>query len=315
MSDVSTDLMTLIQELLNGNADLLSNFGDSPVDLVEATAGVPGDVDPSAVVAQALAGTDLDPATQQAVLDAVNSSAAGYGTADDGYTADQLAEIFAQGINITVEEGDEIYVDNSLHVEGDVKGGIHQNNYTDITQADDGSIIADGATGSNFQTGEGNVQLTDVHADNITTGDNNTVASDYGIIGDENVNAEYIANSEFGEGDQDRSVDVDVAVTDSGNYDSTYTDTYTDDDYTNTKVDLDVDGYGQPAPAPYVEAKPVYEPEPEYDEPVYEAPKPVYEEPKPVYEEEPYQPDAYYEPKPEPVYEPEPEPYDDYCGD
>ncbi len=314
MSDVSTDLMTLIQELLNGNTDLLANFSESPVDLVEATAGVPADVDPSAVVAQALAGTDLDPATQQAILDAVSTSATGYGPADEGYSPEQLADIFAQGINITVEEGDQILVDNSLYVDGDVKGGIHQNNYTDITQADDGAIIANGATDSNFQTGEGNVQLTDVHADNITTGDNNTVASDYGTIGNENVNAEYIANSEFGEGDQDRSADVDIAVTDSGNYDSTYHSTYTDDDVTKTKLDLDVDGYGEPAPAPYLEPKPVYEPEPEY-EAVYEAPKPVYEDPKPVYEEEPYQPDTYYEPKPEVTYEPEPEPYEDFCGD
>ena len=209
MQQQMEDLVALLTDIFNGDTDALARFGESPVDYLDAqTADVAGDVDPTAVVAEALANSGLDPATQQAVLDAVAASTAGHDAGDGGYSNEELAEIFAQGINITVEEGDEIFVDNSLYVEGDVKGGIHQNNVTNLTQADDGAVIANGAVDSNFQTGEGNTQLTGVNADNITTGDNNTVASDHSTIGNENVKAGHIDNSEFGAGDQDRSVDA-----------------------------------------------------------------------------------------------------------
>ncbi len=254
-------LIDLIRRALEGDEAALAQLSESPVDAIDATLeDGTGDVDPLAVLADALAGSELDPATQAQVMDAATASAGGYTPVEgDGYDATQLADIFAQGINITVEEGDYLNVDNSAYIDGNVKGGITQANYTDITEADDGAIIADGAYDSNFQTGEGNVQLTDVHAaDNITTGDNNTVASDYSTIGNENVDAGYIENSEFGEGDQDRSADVDIAVTDSGNYDSTYTDTYTNDDYVNTDVDINAHDGG------YKPVKPV-----EHHEEVY----------------------------------------------
>ncbi|MEM9132921.1 MAG: hypothetical protein AAF962_18665 [Actinomycetota bacterium] len=234
-------LIDLIRRALEGDEAALAQLSESSVDTIDATLEEgAGDVDPLAVLADALAGSELDAATQASVLDAATNTAGGYTPVEgDGYDTTQLADIFAQGINVTLEEGDYITIDNSAYADGTIKGGIHQANYTDVTEADDGSVIADGAYDSNFQTGEGNVQLTDVHADNITTGDNNTVASDYATIGNENVDAGYIENSEFGEGDQDRSVDVDVAVTDSGNYDSTYTSEYTNDDYVNTEVDID----------------------------------------------------------------------------
>ncbi|MEL7158167.1 MAG: hypothetical protein AAFN30_16430 [Actinomycetota bacterium] len=256
------ELIELIRRALAGDEQALAQLQETPVDTIEAATGSTGeDVDPLAVISQALAGTELDADTQAAVMQAVTDSAGGYAPADGGYEPAQLADIFAQGINVTVEEGDQIHVDNSLYVDGNVKGGIHQANTTDITDADDGAIIAEGAHDSNFQTGEGNVQLDHVNADNITTGDNNTVASDYSTIGNENVDAGHIENSEFGEGDQDRSQSLDLKIDDSFNDDDVHKSTYTDDDNTYTDVDIDVDkgGHGYEAP------KPDYEPEPDYD--------------------------------------------------
>ncbi|MEM8925699.1 MAG: hypothetical protein AAGD35_19515 [Actinomycetota bacterium] len=346
MQEQLADLVTVLTDIFNGDTAALERFGESPVDFLDAQAGdVAGDIDPAAVVAEALAGSGLDPATQQAVLDAVNGAANGQ-AADGGYSSEELAQIFAQGINITVEEGDQINVDNSLYVEGDVKGGIYQENQTNITEADDGAIIADGATDSNFQTGEGNTQISDTYADNITSGDGNTVASGGSTIGNENVTADYIDNSEFGDGDQDRSTDVDIDVEGSFTDDDVIKETYSDDDVVKTDVDVDVDGGGygsgvsyeppayepeppayEPEPEPYTpEPEPAYgkgdyEPEPEPYEPppvTYQPEPEPYEPPAPTYEEDPY---CEPEPEPEPVVEvdpycePEPEPEPDYSVD
>ncbi len=248
MQEQIADFVAMLTNMLNGEEAALESFSDAPVDVVEAQlSDIPAEeVDPLQMLSDALAGSELDAAQQAAVMDAVNGAVAEYPPAEGGtYTPDQLAQIFAQGINVTIEEGDKITVDNSLYVEGDVKGGIHQANETNLTQADDGAIIADGADGSNFQTGEGNVQLTDVDADNITTGDGNTVASQGSTIGNENVTAHHIEDSEFGEGNQDRSVDVDVDVKDSFNEDYKLDSTYTDDDVYKADVDIDVkEGHG-----------------------------------------------------------------------
>ncbi|MEL7158409.1 MAG: hypothetical protein AAFN30_17670 [Actinomycetota bacterium] len=262
----------MVTAMLNGDQAALDQFGEAPVDYIEAqtSAVAAEEVDPIAVLTEALSQSDLDPGQQAAVMDAVNEAVTGYGAPEAGYTPDQLATIFAQGINVTVEEGDQIHVDNSLYVDGDVKGGITQHNQTNITDADDGAIIADGAHGSNFQTGQDNVQLTDVDADNITTGNNNTVASEGSVIGNENVNAHKIDNSEFGEGDQDRSVDVDAKITDSFNDDDKYDIQHSDDDVTKTDIDVDVHGGHGYEPEPYEPVKPVYEEEEHYEEPVHD---------------------------------------------
>ena len=249
MQEQLADFVTMLTNMLNGDEEALAAFADAPVDTVEAqTSEVPAaEVDPMEMLTQALAASELDPAQQEAVMGAVNDQINSYADAapEGGYTPEQLATIFAQGINVTVEEGDKITVDNSLYVDGDVKGGIHQANETNLTQADDGAIIADGAHGSNFQTGEGNTQLTDVEADNVTSGDGNTVASAGSVIGNENVNAEYIKDSEFGEGNQDRSVDVDAKITDSFTDDDVIEHTYTDDDNVHTDIDVSLkEGHG-----------------------------------------------------------------------
>jgi len=273
MNEQLADFVTMVTAMLNGDQAALAQFGEAPADVVDAaTSDVPAeDIDPMEVLTQALAGTDLPADQQAAVMAAVDESVNGYGAPEGGYSPEQLADIFAQGINITIEEGDQISVDNSLYVDGDVKGGIHQNNVTEITDADDGAIIAEGAHNSNFQTGQDNVQLDGVTADNITTGDANTVASDAGIIGNENVNAGHIENSEFGEGDQDRSHDLDATVEDSFN-DSYKSDYYSsDDDVHKVDIDANVDGGGYAEPKPYEPIKPVetYD-EPDYHEPAHD---------------------------------------------
>ncbi|MEM8924558.1 MAG: hypothetical protein AAGD35_13735 [Actinomycetota bacterium] len=247
MQEQLSDFVAMLTQMLNGDQAALDAFGDAPVDTVEAQTSdvAAADIDPVQMLAEALAASDLDAGQQAAVMGAVDEAVNGYGAPEGGYSPEQLATIFAQGINVTVEEGDKINVDNSLYVEGDVKGGIHQANETNITDADDGAVIATGAEGSNFQTGEGNTQIDDTYADNITSGDGNTVASGGSTIGNENVDAYSIEDSEFGEGDQDRSVEVDAKITDSFTDDDNVTKHYSDDDNVHTDIDIDVkEGHG-----------------------------------------------------------------------
>lgn len=259
MQEQLSDFVEMLTNMLNGDEEALAAFGESPVDYLEAqTSDVPvEDVDPLALLGEALAGSDLDADAQAEVLAALTGASAGYDTPAEGggYTAEQLADVFAQSINATLEEGDHINVDNSLYADageadhygngGEIKGGIDQYNTTNITDADDGAVIADGAYESNFQTGTDNTQVDDTWAENITSGDGNTVASGASVIGDGNVNAGHIANSEFGEGNQDRSVDLDVDIKDSFTDDDYVTKDYSDDDTVTTEIDVDVnDGHG-----------------------------------------------------------------------
>jgi len=198
------------------------------------------------------------------VMEAYQSAAAPYDVpAEAQYEPHQMADVFAQSLNATLEEGDKISVDNSLYAEaggddyadpkpygepkphygddgGEIKGGIDQYNTTNITDADDGAVIAEYADNSNFQTGTGNVQIDGAYADNITTGSGNTVASGASTIGDGNVDAHTIKDSEFGEGDQDRSVDFDLDVKNSGNVDEYVNKEYSDDDVFEADVDVNL---------------------------------------------------------------------------
>ncbi|MEL7158119.1 MAG: hypothetical protein AAFN30_16190 [Actinomycetota bacterium] len=250
-------LIETLRALLEGDEAELAKVQAEPVDYFEAAAGevAAEDVNPLDVLTEALAGSDLDPDAQAKVMEAYETAATPYDVpAEGGYAPHQLADVFAQSLNATLEEGDYINVDNSLYADagepahgdhyadgGEIKGGIKQHNETNITDADDGAVIADYANDSNFQTGSGNLQADGVWADNITTGSGNTVASAGSVIGDENVHAGTITNSEFGDGDQDRSVDVDVDVKGSFNDDDYVSKDYSDDDVTKTNVDLDVD--------------------------------------------------------------------------
>lgn len=251
------ELIAAIKALLGHDEAELAKVQAEPVDYFEAAAGevAAEDINPLEVLTEALAGSDLDADTQAKVMDAYHEATAPYEVpAEGGYAPHQLADVFAQSLNATLEEGDYINVDNSLYADagepahgdhyadgGVIKGGINQHNETNITDADDGAVIADYATDSNFQTGSDNLQADGVWADNITSGDGNTVASAGSVIGDENVHAGTIHDSEFGDGDQDRSLDVDVKIDDSFSDDDYVTKDYSDDDVTKTDVDLDVD--------------------------------------------------------------------------
>ncbi len=261
MQDQLADFVAMLTTMLNGDEEALEQFRAAPLDTVESQiSGVPvEDIDPAALLADALAASDLDADAQAEVVAALTGATESYDVpAEGGYTPQQLADVFAQSLNATLEEGDYIDVDNSLYADGGeaahgeyghddagIKGGIDQYNTTNIVDADDGAVVAEGAWDSNFQTGSDNVQADGVWADNITTGDGNTVASQGSVIGDGNVNAGHIANSEFGDGDQDRSVDVEVGVEDSFNTDTYVKEDYSNDDVVDVALDVDVkDGHG-----------------------------------------------------------------------
>ncbi len=265
------ELIAMLTELFNGNEDELAKFAESPADYLDANGFTAADVDAAQVLSEALAGSQLDADAQAQVMEAYQSAAAPYDVpAEAAYEPHQLADVFAQSLNATLEEGDKISVDNSLYAEaggegyaepkpygepkphygddgGEIKGGIDQYNTTNITDADDGAVIADYATNSNFQTGSDNLQADGVYADNITSGDGNVVASGSSVIGDGNVNAHTIKDSEFGYGDQDRSLDVDIDVKDSGNADEYVSKEYSDDDVYETDIDVNLkDGGYEP---------------------------------------------------------------------
>ncbi|MEM9132621.1 MAG: hypothetical protein AAF962_20800 [Actinomycetota bacterium] len=260
------ELIAMLTELFDGNEAELSKFAESPADYLEANGFTAADVDAAQVLSEALAGSQLDADAQAQVMEAYQAAAAPYDVpAEAQYEPHQMADVFAQSLNATLEEGDKIDIDNSLYAEaggadpygepkphygddgGEIKGGIDQYNTTEVTKADDGSVVADYATDSNFQTGSDNLQADGVWADNITTGDGNVVASGASTIGDGNVDAHTIKDSEFGYGDQDRSVDVDVDIKDSGNVDEYVNKEYSDDDVHETDIDVSLkDGGYEP---------------------------------------------------------------------
>lgn len=292
-----------VRDMLEGKEGAREAFADSPVDDVAVHLGDEdySEINPLEVLSEALAQSDLDPEAQEAVMAAATASATATATATatadgGGYSIEQLATIFAEGIKVEVNNTEFTNnVDNSLYVDGDVKGGIHQQNETNIVNADDGAIAAGNDQYGQFQTGDGQqvdhadgpvtqgdisgqVAGNDATADNVQSGDYNTAASDYAVQGDENVQAHDIKESEFGKGDltDDDSVKLDAEINDSFNQ----TDNSTDDDYVSAtaKVDVDVDkgGYGHEEPE-YKHEEPAYEEvkEVHYDEPEHE-PEPEY---------------------------------------
>lgn len=305
MKEELENAVTYVRSLIDGNEEALDSFAAGPVDDVAVHLGEEnyGDYDPLEILKEALEQSDLDPEAAEAVMAAATASATATATATatadgGGYSIEQLATIFAEGIKVEVNNTEFTNeVDNSLYVDGDVKGGIYQENQTNIVNADDGAIAAGRDQDGQFQTvtGDGDaLQADDTHgvvnqgdnsgqiagrdadADNIQSGDYNTAASDYAVLGDENVQAHDIKDSEFGDGDKtdDDSINIDATIKESFNQ----TDNSTDDDYTSAtaKVHVDEGGYGHEEPE-YKHEEPAYEKveEVHYDEPEHE-PEPEY---------------------------------------
>ena len=303
-------MVTYVKNLLT-NPGSLQSFAAGPIDDVAVNLGDEpyGDVNPLDILSEALAETDLDPSAQEAVMAAASASAsaaAGGAAASasasasatataegEGYSIEQLAAIFAEGIKVTIEDNDVITnIDNSFSVQGDVHGNVHQDNDTNVVNADDGAVAAGGDQDGQFQTGDGQ-QIGQSHgvanqgdnsgqqaghdatADNVTSGDDNTVASDGAIIGNENVQAHDITGSEFGQGNL--TDDDSFHATDSYNSqdDNSHTHTSSDDDHVNVDVDVNAEATVEQG---YPEAKLDYD---------WETPEePVYEEKAHVYEDE-----------------------------
>jgi hypothetical protein len=183
-----------------------SNFAAGPYDDVSTALGDEnyGEIDPYEVLEQAMDELGYDPDTQAAVMEAAHSSAAAEATAtatataEGGYSLEQLAGIFAEGIKVNIDNSEVInQIDNSMYVEGDVKGGIHQSNYTEVTNADDGAIVTDGDNYGDQQTGDG-VQVGEAYGD-VVQGDGNATGG--GIIGDGNTQVGQAIDSNFAQGD------------------------------------------------------------------------------------------------------------------
>lgn len=280
--------------------------GDTPVDSVAAALGSEnyGEVDPYEVLEQAMEELGYEADVQQEVLAAAQASAAAEAhatataTAEGGYSLEQLAGIFAEGVNVTIDNSQEhIEIDNSIYSEGD--GPIHQANYTELTDVDaaEGAIAAGGNIQGQQQTGDG-TQIDDTYADDITTGDGNVSADRGGTIGDGNVDAGHISNSAFGQGVVDQSLTDNSTYTDNDdnsytdnstwtdNSDNSYTDNTTDsydtensynpsnevsdDDYVNVEVEVGTEGHDHYEPPVYEHGyepvAEVYEDGPEYDD-------------------------------------------------
>jgi hypothetical protein len=223
-----------------------------------------------------------------------------------GTVADQLdahGDYSSQGLldhlNLVVNDQDvNNWVDQSLNNEGEVHGDLYQENDSNVANATgEGSLAGDEVYGNQVQTGDGQqvggdsgVQNQgnnsgqqagyDADADNITTGDHNTVGSDWASrvgAGQVSQDGAYINDSAqaYGEGSANNEAN------DSYTEESTFTTTETANDSFNSDYSDDdtqtqtttVHGYG----------------EPEYEEPVYEHEDehhPEYEEHRPEYEDD-----------------------------
>jgi hypothetical protein len=265
--------------------DVAANLGDENY----------GEIDPYQVLESAMEELGYDEETKAAVVEAAYESPAGQAHYDEdgGYSLEQLAGIFAEGVNVTIDNSEEyLNVDNSMYVQGDVHGDISQANYTEVVDQDlaEGAIAAGGDNYGQQQSGDG-TQIGEAYGENIVTGDNNTTASQGAVIGNENVQARDIHDSEFGEGDKydDESYtdNSDNSTNDSFNTDTAdsfntqesfnTTDSYdTEDSFDhedNDYVDVDVDtghghGHGYEPPVEehgYEPVAEVYEVEDDYE--------------------------------------------------
>ena len=209
MSDIAPGLNEL-KELL-AYLQNVTGYGAGPVESYPVEDDYytePMPEDQLQAIAEALAEAGVEETVAADIVAAASAAAAASATGGDaaaaasasasasasGLSLEELLEVFAANIEVN-------YVDNSVEINGDVKGDFTQQNETRVVEAEDGGI----ATGDYFdgqaQTGNGQQAGYDAYADNFTTGDHNTIASKEGIIGDENIDADDIYDSEFGEGD------------------------------------------------------------------------------------------------------------------
>jgi hypothetical protein len=212
-------------------------------------------------------------------------------TKDDVYDKYDSAEDPYAGLQhaATVITND---VDQSLDIHGETHGSVYQENDSNVANATgEGSLAGEYIEGNQTQTGDGQqvggdsgVQNQgnnsgqqagyDATADNVTTGDYNTVGSDYANrVGQGQVSQDgaYIDDSAqaFGEGaatnESTDSYDSHDSFSESATATDSFNETYTDDD-TNTQTQVIEDHDGGYAP----EYEPVFEDDYKIDHDDYE---------------------------------------------
>ena len=308
VNEITAELSAYLLELL-GSEQAAIAFSEGPLDLVEAEFGGSdlADLDVVAAIEKACADLDLDPSVQTALVSAAASASAGSASAsasvdlsgDETITMNQLVALLSENVQIVYEDNDYITnnIDQSLDIHGEVHGNVTQENDSNIVNATgEGSMAVGGdiedstvqaQTGDGVQIGgdnegvanvgdnSGQMAGEDAEADNVTSGNNNSVGSDGSTVGDGNVNMEHVnineSALEFGEGDNTQQaddiedsfnsasattdIDADINVdshdqdsnwshnNDSGEDNSTWSESYTQDDHSQYSDDDSAEVY------------------------------------------------------------------------
>jgi hypothetical protein len=238
--------------------------------------------DDPAALEQALGGEGaLDDVPREAYMQALDQVLSDNGVPEDirAQVADQLVaqddysgEGLLNHLTIVINDNDvTTEIDQSLHIDGEVHGDVVQQNDSNVANAiGEGSIAGEYVEDNQVQTGDGQqvggnsgVQNqgnnsgqqagANAYADNVTTGDGNTVASDEASrVGQGQVSQDYAtvddSSQAFGEGDSHNEANDTsdshyteshtASAADSFNYTDTDTDTQTQSIETH-------DGYGE----------------------------------------------------------------------
>ena len=218
----------------------------------------------TAAVRQALIESGADPALADQVIDQLE--------AQPGWGEESPVE----GLTVVVNNNQIVNeIDQSLHVDGEVHGDVVQGATSNVANATaEGAIAGDEVAHNQVQTGDGQQVGGDsgvqnqgdnsgqqaggsATADNVTSGDNNTVGSDEASgIGDGHTSLDGVSVNDsslaFGSGSATAQADDTENFTSNESYDEHTSDSYntelSDDDsqYQETSINAGHEGYEEP---------------------------------------------------------------------
>jgi hypothetical protein len=233
-----SDLRAYIESIISGDPAEAAQALDHPA----ALAGVTPD-QYTTVLQQVLTDHGVPAEAQGHIIDQLHAD------------ADYSPQGLIQNLNIVVNDSDVTNnVDQSVHVDGEVHGDVVQEGNSNVANATaEGAIAGDHVSGNQVQTGDGQQvghdsgvqnqgdnsgQLAghDATADNVTSGDNNTVASDEASrVGADQVSQDHASLDDsaqaFGHGS------VDNTANDSYDSHDSYSESATATDSFNTHAD------------------------------------------------------------------------------
>jgi hypothetical protein len=270
------DMDTQVNELVTRLQEIFENhalFADDPAALEQALGGEEGlDGYSHEAYSQALDQVLADNGVSQEIREQVRDQF----DAQDDYSSGGILN----NLTIVINDNDvTTNVDQSLNIEGEVHGDVVQQNDSNVANATgEGSVAGEYVDHNQVQTGDGQQVGGDsgvqnqgdnsgqqaggnAHADNFTTGDDNTVGSgEASRIGQGQVSQDYAtvddSSQAFGEGDSYNEANDTSASSYSESYSATAEDSYnvdeTDDD-TQTQTVETHGGYGEPEYEPAFE--------------------------------------------------------------